>query len=102
MLAGLASAYAGLGDRASARRIYTELLARENIEYIQPATLAGVAASAGLDSEALAWAQVATEQCDPTLVWSRVMPGWSALRQVPGFEAVYARLSLRARASPSR
>ena len=102
VLSALASAYAAVGDREAARRIYDELAAREKIEYVQPATLAGVAASAGLDVEALQWAERAVQLCDPTLVWSAVMPGWSALRQLSGFEAVYAQLGLGSRAQLPR
>jgi TolB-like protein len=100
MLSALAGANAAVGDREAARRLYDELVARAQIEYVQPATLAGVAASAGFDVEALQWAERAVELCDPTLVWSAVMPGWSALRELPGFEAVYARLGLGSRAQP--
>jgi hypothetical protein len=51
---------------------------------------AGVAASAGLDAEAIEWAAV--KQHDPTLIWSQMMPGQSALRRPEGYDAVYAQL----------
>jgi hypothetical protein len=35
---------------------------------VQPATLAGVAASARLDAEAIEWAGLAVKQYDPTLI----------------------------------
>lgn len=95
VMCALASAHAATGERAVARQIYDELAAREKIEYVQPAALAAVAASAALDAEALQWAERAVQLCDPTLIWSRVMPGWNALCQLPGFDAIYAQLGLR-------
>jgi len=94
VLSALASAHAAVGNREAARRIYGELVSREKIEYVQPATLAGVAASAGLDLEALQWAERAVQLCDPTLIWTPVMPGWNGLCRVSGFDTVYAGLGL--------
>ena len=97
MLGAIACAHAAVGEEQSAKLIYDELAARERIEYVQPATLAGVAASAGLDAEAIEWAGLAVKQYDPTLIWSQVMPGWSALRRLEPFEAVYAQLGFGTR-----
>ena len=97
VLSALASAHAAVGSRHAARRIYDELAAREKIEYVQPATLAGVAASAGLDPEAVQWAERAVQLYDPTLIWSPVMPGWNGVCGLSGFDAVDARLGLGTR-----
>jgi hypothetical protein len=97
MLGAVACAHAAVGEEQSAKLIYNELVAREKIEYVQPATLAGVAASAGLDAEAIEWAGVAVKQYDPTLIWSQVLPGWSALRRLEAYDALYARLGFRTR-----
>jgi tetratricopeptide (TPR) repeat protein len=68
ILGALACAHGAVGDAQSARLIYDKLVARERIEYVQPATLAGVAASARLDAEAIEWAGLAVKQYDPTLI----------------------------------
>ncbi|HEY2968958.1 MAG TPA: adenylate/guanylate cyclase domain-containing protein [Casimicrobiaceae bacterium] len=92
MLGVIACAHAAVGEKQQAKLIYDELVARESIEYVQPATLAGVAASAGLDAEAIEWAGLALKQYDTMLIWSKVLPSWSALRRLESYEAVYAQL----------
>ena len=94
VLGTIACAHAAVGEKQQARLIYDELVARGKVEYVQPATLAGVAASAGLDAEAIDWAELAVKQHDPVLIWSQVLPGWSALRHLESYGAVYARLGL--------
>ena len=61
---------------------------------MQPATLACVAASAGLDVEATEWVELAVKQYDPMLIFGQVLPGWSALRRLEAYDAVYAQLGL--------
>ena len=97
VLGSIACAHAAVGEKQQAKLIYDELVARGKMEYVQPATLAGVAACAGLDAEAIQWAEFAVKQYDPSLIWSQVMPAWSALRRLEPFEAVYAQLGFGTR-----
>ena len=92
MLASVACAHAAVGEKQHAKLIYDELAARGKMEYVQSATMAGVAASAGLDDEAVEWAKLAVKQYDPMLIWGQVLPGWSALRRLEPYAAVYAQL----------
>ena len=94
VLASVACAHAALGEKHQARPIYDELAARGKLEYMQPATLACVAASAGLDVEATEWIQLAVKQYDPMLIFGQVLPGWRALRRIETFDAVYAQLGI--------
>jgi TolB-like protein len=91
VLETIACANAELGDKPQARRIYDELITRAEIEYVQPSTLAGAAASAGLDAEAIRWAELAVVQYDPMFVATSVLPRWRALRRLPTYAAVYAK-----------
>ena len=97
MLGVIACAQAAVGEKQQAKLIYDELVARERIEYVQPATLASVAASADLDAEAIEWAGLALKQYDTMLIWSKVLPSWSALRRLESYEAVYAQLGFGTR-----
>jgi len=92
VLASVACAHAAVGEKQQAKPIYDELAARGKMEYVQPATLACVAASAGLDAEAIEWAGLAVKQYDPMLILGHVLPGWSALRRLEPYNAVYAHL----------
>ena len=94
VLASVAFAHAAVGEKHQARPIYDELAARGKLEYMQPATLACVAASAGLDVEATEWVELAVKQYDPMLIFGQVLPGWSALRRLEAYDAVYAQLGL--------
>jgi hypothetical protein len=97
VLASVACAHAAVGEKQQAKPIYDELAARGKMEYVQPATLACVAASAGLDAEAIEWAELAVKQYDPMLILGQVLPGWSALRRLEPHDAVYAQLGFGAR-----
>ena len=97
MLGTIACAHAAVGEKQQAKLIYDELVTRESIEYVQPATLACVGASAGLDAEAIEWADLALKQYDTMLIWSKVLPSWSALRRLESYEAVYAQLGFGTR-----
>ena len=57
----------------------------------------GAAASAGLDAEAIAWAELAVAQYDPMFVASSVLPRWRALRRLAQYDAVYAQLGFGTR-----
>jgi hypothetical protein len=94
VLASVAFAHAAVGEKHRARPIYDELAARGKLEYMQPATLACVAASGGLDVEAIEWVELAVKQCDPMLIFGQVLPGWSALRRLEAYDAVHAQLGL--------
>ena len=91
VLETIACASAELGDKPQAQRIYDELITRTEIEYVQPSTLAGAAASAGLDAEAIRWAELAVAQYDPMFIATGVLPRWLALRRLPSYAAVYAK-----------
>ncbi len=91
VLETIACANAELGDKPQARRIYDELITRAEIEYVQPSTLAGAAASAGLDAEAITWAELAVTQYDPMFIATSVLPRWKALRRLPAYAPVYAK-----------
>ena len=97
VLATIASAHAEVGGKRQAKLIYDELSMRGQIEYVQPSTLAGAAASAGLDAEAIAWAELAVAQYDPMFVASSVLPRWRALRRLAQYDAVYAQLGFGTR-----
>src|SRR5437867_11553119 len=94
MVGAIACAHGAVREKQRAKLSCDELVGRERIEYVRPATLAGVAASAGLDAEAIEWAGLALKQYDTMLIWSKVLPSWRALRRLESYDAVYAQLGL--------
>jgi serine/threonine-protein kinase len=65
----LAWTYGRAGRAQEARAVYDELEARSRHEYVSPAWLAMSAGSAGLDEEAIRWAERAVIGRDPLVLW---------------------------------
>ena len=91
----LASNYAAWGKPEKARGVLQELEARRTREYIQPAMLAGAAASTGDLDLAIEFARQAVEIGDPMfLMLARSWPDYNAVRSEPRFLETMGQLNL--------
>ena len=77
---------AGHADRA--RAVYDELEARSRHDFVSRAWLAISAGSAGLEEEAIRWAERAVAERDPLVLQSRNVQFWDAVRAHPRFNEV--------------
>ena len=80
--------YGASGDAEKARAVHDELSARARYETIGPFWLATTAAAAGLDDEAIAWAERAVVERDALVVHARAMPVWDRVRAHPRFSEI--------------
>ncbi len=94
-LAELAVEYAGVGEHDLADAVHCELLARNRIERIPPASLALTAVCARRMDEAIEICHRAIDERDAHFLWSAVdrWDGWSPLYAHPGWEDVKKRIS---------
>ena len=90
----LGMAYGLSGDRASARALQENLLARGRREYVSPYTLAFVPLGLGETAEALGWLEKAIEERSLPLKWIGVDPLFDSLRAEPRFQALLKRMGL--------
>ena len=83
----LAESLADCGKRAEAEAAYSELICRARRYYVQPSSLAMMAAAVGMQDEATGHARKAFEIRDPySLVWfSKIWPPSARLREDPRF-----------------
>jgi serine/threonine-protein kinase len=77
---------AGHADRA--RAVYDELEARSRHEFVSRAWLAITAAAAGLEEDALRWAERAVAERDPLVLQARKVQFWDSIRVHPRFKEV--------------
>ena len=61
---------------------------RSRHEFVSRSWLAIAAGSAGLEDEAMRWAERAVAERDPLVVWARSLPFWDSLRAHPRFGEV--------------
>jgi tetratricopeptide (TPR) repeat protein len=83
----LAESLADCGKRAEAEAAYSEMICRARRSYVQPSSLAMMAAAVGMQDEAIGHARKAFEIRDPySLVWfSKTWPPSARLRKDPRF-----------------
>jgi len=84
----LAWTYGRAGRGPQARAVYDELEARSRHEHVSSAWLAMTAGSAGLDEEAIRWAEKAVAGRDPLVLWGPKMQFWDPVRTHPRFNEV--------------
>jgi len=86
----LGATHAAMGDRAEARRLQEELLARSHTTYISPTSLAVIPIALGETETALRYFEMAFEHRDPLLIaatsWPTVAPLGKEPRVVRLFE----------------
>jgi TolB-like protein/Tfp pilus assembly protein PilF len=95
MLAGVAAARAGLGDRAAAEAIDDELRARARHEFVQLYTLVSSATAAGRMDEAMALAERSVDERDTIVLLARLLGLWKPLRAHPRFGELERKLGVR-------
>ncbi len=94
-LTGLAVSYAQRKRKDKAEEIYKELIEKSKLKYIQPGTLAAVAAAIGKNEEALIFAHKACDEHDPFLIFMcRVHAYGKDLRSIKGFDQILNRMGL--------
>jgi serine/threonine protein kinase/Tfp pilus assembly protein PilF len=96
LLTHLGVLHADSGNRDAARAVYDELVARSRHEFVHPTLMAMLAASVNEPNEALAFAERAFAERDPTL-GINAAGGWRIgehLRRLPGFRDIRRRLGL--------
>ena len=93
--AGQAVVYADGGRPDEARAIREELVRRSQREYVQPTTLAMLAAAVGARDEALALLHRACDEHDPFLIFTLYgVPTTARLREDPRFAEIRERMGL--------
>jgi hypothetical protein len=93
MRAHLAYGYAVAGDRSRAEAIRQELVTEAGGKYVAPYHLALIAAGLGETDVALRWLERAFEDRSGWLVFLPVEPEFDAVRDVPGFQRLLARVT---------
>ncbi len=89
---GLGSAYAGAGDRRSARKVLREIDERRG--YVPPSARALVYVGMGEDEKAYEWLDRALLEHDPLMSWIRPEPGFDRLRPDRRFQELLRCLGL--------
>jgi serine/threonine-protein kinase len=84
----LAWTHAQADHAEQARAVYDELEARSRHEFVSRAWLAVAAGSAGLDEQAIAWAERTVAEHDPLVLWARSLVFWDPIRKHPRFREV--------------
>jgi tetratricopeptide (TPR) repeat protein len=79
----LGATRAAQGDRAEARRLQEELLARSHTTYISPMSLAVIPIALGDTDTALRYFELAFEQRDPLLIAATTWPTVAPLAKEP-------------------
>jgi serine/threonine-protein kinase len=94
VMAELAVDYASVGERAAAKAIFAEMLARSSVQYIQPSPLALCATAAGELDDAIALCHRAFDARDPHILWAltEAWDGWQPLYKHPGWKDVRKRV----------
>ena len=83
------------GKEAQAKALYSELLVRSTVGYVQPTHLAIAASAAGETEMALKHAQTAFEIHDPMLMIARYWPHLARLRKEPRFNEILVKMGLK-------
>ncbi|MGC4054801.1 MAG: hypothetical protein QM757_38660 [Paludibaculum sp.] len=96
MLAYLATACAGAGQRSRALELCSELEFRSESQPVFPTSFAFVHMGLQNFAKALDWLERAVEERDPHVLWLPTSPRWDPLRNHPRFAALMTRLPRRA------
>jgi serine/threonine-protein kinase len=93
-VASLGYLLARTGDRTAAQALLADLLARSQLNYIPPVTVASIYAGLGDNEQAIVWLQRAYGVRDVRLSFIKGDSRWSELRGDPRFLAIVARMGL--------
>ena len=94
VMAELAVDYASVGERAAAKAVFAELLARSSVQYIQPSPLALCATAAGELDDAIDLCHRAFDDRDAHILWAitEAWDGWQPLYKHPAWKDVRRRV----------
>jgi len=84
----LAWTYGRAGRADLAHACYDELESRSRHEFVQPGMLSIAATAAGLPEASIEWLRRTSEDRDPLIHWSILLPFWDSVRCLPEFQEI--------------